>query len=258
MVDFGRTVLFGNENGRFGLYGGNVTKVSDKLDRLFLNSFPPVGGVPSILPGGVTPTAATATIFDVKHDLMLMTIVDPDTGANRNVMTTWNEQTWSLSSQGVDLVFIGSQKVRSNFIAWGTDGTSLYPLFQEASASLVKRLDTKMYGADSPFLIKDLYSLHVAAQDLSAAHAGVAGTVTFNTSGPAQQEVGHESAMSGVYSSITLGMLAFPAPPPAWPTWTSGTQGLAFNLLGMRLVTNSPDWVLGQLVFGYVPVAFTN
>jgi hypothetical protein len=252
MQDFGRSVVFGNETGIYGLYGGNVTKISEKLDRLFLNAlFPPTGGA-------LTPSGATATIFNVKHYLCLMTIVDPDTGADRNVMSTWNEKGWNVTSQGVALTFIGSQKVNSKFTAWGTDGSNLYPMFQQASSTLVKRLDTKVYGADSPFIIKDLWSLHVVAQDLSSGQSGVAGTVTFNMSGPANQQPGYNSALSGVYQNVTLGMLQFNAPSPSWPTWTSGTQGLPFNLLGMRLSTTSPDFVLSNLVLGWVPNGFTN
>lgn len=252
LQDFGRSVVFANETGIFGLYGGNVTKISDNLDRLFLNALFPLAA------GALTPTSATATIFDVKHYLCLMTIIDPDTGAARNVMATWNEKAWNITSQGVALNYLGTQKVSSKFTAWGTDGTSLYPLFQKPSSSLIKRLDTKIYGADTPFFIKDLWSLHVVAQDLSDNDAGVAGTVTFNMSGPATQQPGFNSALSGVYDSVTLGVLGFAAPSPAWPTWTSGTQGLPFNLLGMRLSSMSPDFVLGNLVLGWVPSSFTN
>ena len=252
MQDFGRAVTFGNETGRYGLYGGNVAKTSGKLDRLFLNAlFPPAGGA-------VAPSGATATLFDVKHDLMLMTIIDPDTGLARNVMATWNEKTWTITSQTVNLLYIGPQKVRSVFTAWGTDGTKLYPLFQQPSATLVKRLDTKVYGVDSLFLIKDLYSLHVTAQDLSAGQTGVAASVTFNTSGPAQQAPNFNSAPSGGYASVPIGTLNFAAPSPAWSVWTSGTKGLPFNLVGMRLQSTSPDFVLGFVALGYVPVSFTN
>ena len=39
--DYGRANVFGNTTGIYGLYGGNVTKISGKLDRLFVNaSFP--------------------------------------------------------------------------------------------------------------------------------------------------------------------------------------------------------------------------
>jgi hypothetical protein len=252
LQDYGRANVFGNTTGIYGLYGGNVAKISGKLDRLFVNaSFPPANGA-------VTPTGAVATLFDVKHYLCLMTIADPDTGSLRNVMITWNEKDWVVTSQTVNLVYIGTQKVSSRLLAWGTDGKSLYPLFAQPSASLIKRFDTKNYGADSAFLIKDLWSVHLIAQDLSQGLAGITGNVSFVMSGPAQQELGYPSAMSGVYNNVNVGTMSFQAPSPAWPTWTSGTKGLPFNLIGMRFSSTSPDFVLGYLGLGYVPVSFTN
>lgn len=250
--DFGRAVPFLNTTGVYGLYGGNVTKISEKLDRLFLNAiFPPTTNA-------VTPSAATATIFDIKHYVCLLTMLDPDLGTYRNVMVAWNEKGWFVASQTPGLTFVSEQKVNSDFTAWGTDGSKLFPLFQTPSATLTKRFDTKFYGNDAPFLIKDLWSVHLIAQDLSASLSGVAGSMTLVTSGPAQQESQFPQAMSGVYAEIPLGVLSFQAPPPYWPTWTSGTQGLAFNLLQARFSTTSPDFVLGNFVLGYAPVSFTN
>lgn len=252
MQDFGRAVPFANTTGVYGLYGGNVTKISEKLDRLFLNAiFPSTAGA-------VTPSAATATLFNIKHYLCLLTMLDPDTGVYRNVMVAWDEKGWFVASQAPTITFISSQKVNSNFTAWGADGTSLFPMFQTPSATLSKRFDTKFYGNDAPFLIKDLWSVHLVAQDLSQGQSGVAGSMVLVTSGPAQQEPQYPQAQSGVYAEIPLGVLNFPAPPPFWPTWTSGTQGLAFNVLQARFATTSPDFVLGNFVLGYVPVAFTN
>jgi hypothetical protein len=250
--DFGRAVPFLNTTGVYGLYGGNATKISEKLDRLFLNAiFPPTAAA-------VTPSAATATLFNIKHYLCLLTMMDPDTGVYRNVMAAWDEKAWFVASQAPTLTFISAQKVNSDFTAWGTDGTNLFPMFQAASPTLPKRFDTKFYGNDAPFLIKDLWSVHLVAQDLSASLSGVAGSMTLVTSGPAQQETNFPQAASGVYAEIKLGVLAFQAPPPYWPTWTSGTKGLAFNVLQARFSTTSPDFVLGNFVLGYVPVAFTS
>ena len=35
MQDFGRSILFANETGIFGLYAGGATKISAKLDQIF-------------------------------------------------------------------------------------------------------------------------------------------------------------------------------------------------------------------------------
>ena len=122
----------------------------------------------------------------MKHYLLLMTILDPDTGAMRNVMATWNEKDWVLTSQSVSLTYIATQEIASKLYAWGTDGSSIYPLFAQPSIALSKRIDTKYYGADSQFLLKDLVSVQIVAQDQSVDLAGVSGSLSFVVSMPVQ------------------------------------------------------------------------
>ena len=256
--DFGRSVIAGNVTGIYGLYGGNFAKVSKPLDQIFVSaSFPPT-------PGAVLPSSACATLFDVKHYLMLMTIVDPDSGAARPVMATWNEKEWNITSQSVALTFIGTQKVSSKLYAWGTDGASLYPLFSKPSALLTKRLDTKLYGADRAHLFKDLMSFYMTAQDRSVGNVGVSATVQFAVSGPAVPDLvapltvaGQPvvSMPSGVYNNYLIEQPNFQAPAPSWPTFGSGTGGLPFQLISARITTTSPDFALANIMLGSVPIA---
>lgn len=244
--DFGRSILFMNETGVYGLYGGAVTKVSTKLDQLFTDAlFSP-------RPGSISePSSAIATLFNVKHYLGLMTIVDPDTSAARNVMVTWNEKDWVITSQSVGLTYIGSQKVESKFQAWGTDGHSLYPLFAKPSALLTKRLDLKVYGAESMFIMKDMLGFWMQAQDRSAERAGIQASVSFAMSGLAIQNPQSPSIPSGVYSGVLIQEPELPAAPPFWPLWGTGTVGMPFLSIGARITTTSPDFAIGNLVLGY-------
>lgn len=242
--DYGRTVLFGNTTGVYALYGGAVTKVSGKLDQLFTDaSFPPTGSA-------VVPTGAAATIFNIKHYLMLMTIFDPDLEINRNVMVTWNEKDWCLTSQTVDLTYIGTQKVSSKLNAFGTDGTSIYPLFDQPSASLIKRIDTKLYGADSMFVQKQLLAAYMMAQDKSGNGAGIIGTQSMVASGLADQ-MSELPSVPDVVSTMVIKQPDFKAPAPFFPLWGTGTNGQAFTTMGLRFQTQSPDFILGDWVLGY-------
>lgn len=248
--DFGRSILAGNSTGIYGLYGGNLAKVSSKMDDIFVNAiFPPTADA-------VLPSAATATLFDIKHYLCLMTIQDPDTKQYRNAMVTWNEKEWIVTSQSVTLTYIGSQKISSKFYAWGTNGTNLYPLFNAPSTSLTKRFDTKQYGADSSFLVKDLMFTSMTAQDLSSGAAGVQGSMSYVASGLAVQAAGYGAVQSGVAQNSLISSINFSSPNPYWGTWWAGTVGLSFVYAGARFTTNSPDFVLANLVLGYVPVGF--
>lgn len=259
--DFGRTLIIANETGAYGLYGGAATKISEKLDELFDEAiFPPAAGA-------LTPTAAVATLFNIKHYLLLMTMKDPDTGLPVNKMITWNEKEWVITSQTVALNYIGTQKVSSKFQAWGTDGSHLYPLFDQPSPFLTKRLNTKLYGGDNPLMIKDVVGMWLTAQDQSAGLAGVNIGTTFNVTGlaiqttpvtpnvPMESVPNFDTGGSAAGIQVFYGTPNFQAPPPFWPLWATGGGGAPFVSLGLRMTTTSPDFILGHLMIGYTETA---
>ena len=214
--------------------------------------FPPTAGA-------LTPSSAIATIFNIKHFLMLLTIKDPDTGSNRNVMVTWNEKEWVLTKQSVDFTIIGYNETDSLFTAYGTDGASLYPLFQTPSATLEKRLDTKSYGGENPLFIKELYGVWMCAQDQSAAKAGVSADLSIAISGLALQNnpaapnmpnASVPSVTTGGSLSLLVAQPTFQAPPPYFPIWGTGATGVFMNA-ELKLTTTSPDFILSHLLIGY-------
>ena len=245
--DFSRTILFANLTGVYGLYGGAVSKVSTKIDDLFLNAVFPSAG-------GVTPCAAVATIFNIKHYMLLMTIMDPDTGMSRNVLSCWNEREWTVASQSVSFTFIGTQKIGSKLFAWGTDGTSMYPLFATPSSTLIKRIDTKLYGGNAPFMIKDLVGFYTQARDLSSAQAGVALSVGLDVGGIAYQNPNFPSVPTEQYPS---GLLQPPSFAPGgntayFPVAGVGSGGVPFIVAGFEITTSSPDFILANLMIAYI------
>lgn len=242
LQDFGRTILFANETGVYGLYGGSVNKISAKLDQLFTDAILP--------PTGLVPTGAVATLFNIKHYLLLMTIADPDTGEPVNKMITWNERDWVVTSQSVALTYIGSQKVSSKLYAWGTDGAKLYPLFHQPSASLTKRLDTKFYGAPQSLMAKQLDSGYVVAQDQSG--QGISMTLQFVASGMAVQAPRFEQSTNTTATALREPTFsAAESAAPYWPVWGGEVGTVPFFHLGCRLTTTSPDWILGNLLLSY-------
>ena len=254
--DFGRAVIIANTIGAFGLYGGAVTKISAKMDGVWRNaSFPPTVNA-------VTPSAAIAHIFDIKHYLLLMSVTDPDSGLVRTVMSAWNEKDWCILSQSPNLTFIGTQSDGSSFSAWGTDGTSLYPLFSQPSTKIQKRLDTKAYGADRPYIVKSFVGAWMTASDLSTDAQGIGGSMVAVASGTPNYTT--NPAMPGTVTnrSYTLSPPPFFASPtPYFATWGGGfpapgpdgvtASGFAFTTLQLLFSSNSPDFVLGNWVTGY-------
>lgn len=267
LQDFGRSTIIGNATGLYGVYGGAATKISDKLNKLFIpapSASPPIlwngsrstssnGGLfvpPSA--GGLTPSGSIATLFDVKHFLCLLTILDADTGAQRNVMAVWNEAHWTIASQTPVLVYIAPQKVGTVYNTWGTDGTSLYPLFAAPSNTLPKRIDTKLYGADHMYVQKQALAVYMMAQDNSGDLEGVSGELTFVGSGIEPVNPNFPS-MTSVTSSATFAEQPnFQAESPYWPLWGTSIGGWYFTTGGLRLETTAPDFTLADLVMGYV------
>jgi hypothetical protein len=237
LQDYGRTVLFANPLGVFGLYGGAVTKISSKIDEIFNNAiFPPT-------PGALLPSAAVAEIFSIRVYLLLMTILDPVTKAQRNVMLAWDEKEWFIVSQSSALIYISTQEVGTIITAWGTDGTTLRPLLSVPSATLQKRLVSKHYGASEIFLQKTALAFYAQGQDRSAAQAGVTLTGTVDT------DSNQSFAMPNT--------MTFPAPNPAGdglPAVAVFAQGsgdiVGFNL-GFTVVSTSPDFTIENLALAY-------
>ena len=248
LQDFGRASVLANETGLYGLYGGAVTPISTKIAQLFNTAVYPVDG-------GVTPSSAIATIFNVKHYVYLLSVVDPDTGDTRKIMLLWNEKDWTVASQSIDLLAITTRKVGSEYAAWGTDGQAVYPLFVAPSSALPKRLDTKIYGADRPFIQKQALVVYMQAQDHSQASVGVSGTISLAVSGIAVQNAFNPSLRSGVFAQTVNVQPDFTAPSPFWSLWGTSLGGIGFVMVGVRYTTMSPDFTLGNLVVGYIEAA---
>lgn len=253
--DFGRNIIIANEVGIFSIMGGGASKISDKVDGTFTTmAFPPAVGV-------LTPTAAVAHLFNIKHYLFLCTLQDPDTFEMRNVMLTWNGRDWSVTSQSPDLIAIGTQKRGSQLFAWGHDGKKLYPLFDQPSATLEKRIDTKLYGANSPIVVKELLSIYLQAQDQSATLDGVAAEMEFAVSGVALQADDLESVPTQVYTQAEFAAVLgndllvqnpdFQAPEPGWPVFGTAAGGVPALNIGARITTKSPDFILAHLLLAY-------
>lgn len=224
---YGLSILYGNATGEYGLYGGAVKNLSrSKLNSLFDSAiFPPTAGA-------VFPSSAVANIHTIKTYLMLMTITDPVTGLPREVMVGWDETDWFLASQSANLTFIGTQASNSLYTAWGTDGNSLFPLFNVASQSLEKRFSTKLFGAQTFPTIKISDGVWFLATDVSADQSGI----TFN--------VNIDSEFGSFTSPISP--LEFPGPQAA-----GETGDIYGSFLGLSVTSTSADFVLKHMVLGY-------
>lgn len=135
---FSRNIVFANSFGVHVSYGGAVSKVSEVLDGVYTT-------VPNF--GGFQPSSAKAIIYGKKVWMVLLPIIDPIGGqtVNKLFMTTGGKQWWS-SQQDIPLTFVASQELNSLLTAWGTDGQSIYPLFQQPSSGFTKTVQSKLWA----------------------------------------------------------------------------------------------------------------
>ena len=243
--DYGQSILFGNSNGVQGLYGGNVQRISKKIQDLFANAaFPPAAGA-------VTPSSAVANIYTIPVYLMNMTLVDPTTKTTRTVMIAWNESAWFIVSQASTMTFIGTQEISSKMSAWGTDGKSLYPLLASPSAELQKKLATKFWAAERPFIIHQPLVPYIRATDESAGQAGIALTLNMESAGLAQQIGGVGPTELPSYNVANITQPNFLAPRGELPVWAGAATAVAGAGLGMTITTRSPDLTLEDITVAY-------
>ena len=164
--DFSRTILFANPLGVFGLYGGSVTKISQKIEQLFDNAiFPttvyPTTGQP------IFPSSAVANIHNRKAYCILMAITNPITNEPQNVILMWNEHDWVVATSEANLSYIGTREIASDLSAWGTDGKSIYQLFEQPSQTLPKIISSKLMGIETALITKQALAMYLQAVDIS-------------------------------------------------------------------------------------------
>lgn len=236
--DFSRTALFANALGVYGLYGGSVTKVSEKMDDIFsAAAFPPTAGA-------LTPSGAVAEIYEKKTYLLLMTVFDPLVSQYRNVMLEWDEKEWGVASQTIVPIFIGTEMSNSVPSAWGTDGTTLFPMFSTPSASLTKKFSTKLYGARHFPMVQQSMSIHAMTTDKSS---GATGVILSGT-------IDNEETIYALSSSLNFGVAAQSNATPivSIDAGSGSIGGSVFGCyLGLTLSSTSEDFELNHLSFGY-------
>lgn len=135
---FSRNIVFGNDFGAHVSYGGAVSKISDNLDGVYDSL--------GIGFGGFVPSACKAIVFGKRIWCLLIPVIDFVTNQQVNKLFCWDGKKWFSTQQDVNLVFCQHQEINSDITAYGTDGISIYPLFQQPSTGFTKRLQSKLWS----------------------------------------------------------------------------------------------------------------
>jgi hypothetical protein len=232
VTTLGQDILVANPTGIFVSSGGAFVKQSEALDGVY-NTVPSTQFNANPF-NGFQLSAAKATIFGKRVWMALVPIVDPVTQQEVSKLLMFNGKLWWASQQDADLFFIQGQEINSIYTAWGTDGTHLYPLFNQPSAAFTKTLQTKLWDdpggyesnkADTRFWgVFDYFStsspnltVDIDAIGIDFSGAQFANTQTYTITGPGS---------TGYFITLPQAI---------------GQQGI---FTGMTIQTNSADMVI--------------
>ena len=202
---FGRNIVFANAFGAQISYGAAVSKISEPLDGVY-------NTVPNF--ANFEPSAAKAIIFGKKVWILLLPIIDPISNQQVNKLLMWNGKIWWASEQSVAINYIQHQEINSVLTAYGSDGSSIYPLFDTPSSNFSKRAQSKLWTRSLLTLLQTSTRLWGAAQYYSVDSPDLTVTIDNET--------------TGAETTISLA--------PTQMTWTTGGVAMSWTTGGIPMI----------------------
>ena len=181
VVSIEESLIFANIQGVFRLRGGNVDKISDDLDGIFLAAASTLTSDTA----AQSPSAALMQINDKLVYLLVVPVQGPLDMSPRNAVVMWDQQRWWVGSQSVTLQSIGTQEVNSIIKAWANTGTTLNKMFLTPSGSLTKTWQSKLWSGEGLFTVKQGMRLYTMAYDESSGGYTFTGTFDYRQEGTA-------------------------------------------------------------------------
>lgn len=242
---FGRALVFANPSGVYALYGGAAEKISDKLDQLFANA----------TFSDPTPTSFVTVIYGVKCYGLLFKTISPFTGETINIIAAWDGHKWFLASQIASITQISGQEKDATLMAWGNDGTKLYPLFSTRSDTLEKKLQTKLWAGTSPIIFKQTLRAYVQAFDNSGSGFSLSGTCDSDVG---TQNINLSSLGAVKWVNKSLAAVTWENDSDVTVGWSGAGLGIsgidlaqAGKLLGFTITSKSKDFTMVSLGMAY-------
>jgi hypothetical protein len=184
------------------------------------------------------PSACLATVFGKHIYCFLYRIYDPESGEPENVVFCWDGQRWWPYLPSVALQQISTVEIESTILAYGSDGTYIYPLFNTPNPALPKALYAKLYTAPSIAHQKKAWSFYALIDLYGSAPATVPFTMTIDS------EAGEVP--------FPLQSIEGDLVPPQTLMWarSGSVQGSGYAL-GFSLTSTWGDFSIHDLTFGY-------
>jgi hypothetical protein len=194
---FGRFMNTITSMGIFLTYGSDAQASGEKLTNLWA----------TLDQTRFLPTLAPVTMFGKRFMLCNGEFTDP-WGRKRSMLLVWDGTKWTVASQNLDLTHIGYYEQDTKIDAYGTDGTSLYHLFDHPDPALPKRLSTKLTkGAGiSQITIKNFKRLFMELHDNFGGGVGWTGKLIASGGGipTGSQDISFQLGQGENYKIIPL------------------------------------------------------
>jgi hypothetical protein len=161
-----RSVLFMNDYGVYALVGSTTSKISDSLDGMIPNidfSSPVYAG--QVLLNNILCAAFNFRYYDV-----------PFSGGYRYIQAIFFEKKWFLTSQNNSLAYITSVPVGGKITLFGTDGTTLYRLYNDATSNISTIVQTALLPMEDNIRTKQALKFAIEATNSNVV-AGINATV---------------------------------------------------------------------------------
>lgn len=245
---FGRSVVFANPNGVYSIFGSSATKISDALDGLFSAADFDT----------VTPCIASGTLFNIKVSTFLFRTTNPQSGLTYNMIAVFDGRRWWTATQEVAPSFMSPQEMNSILNSYGTEGDTLFQLFAQPSAALVKTLVSKLWGGQYGFLsYKNVLRLYSEIDTFSGEIASVTLTVD-NQNGSLNHPVNVGATQNIVWLNNSNQQIEWFNNSGDPITWITAAKIAAVDgagsglLLGYTLTSTNLDIILERAAIGYV------
>jgi hypothetical protein len=234
---FFRTIVFLTQYGIYAIVGATPQKLSDKLDGLFPD---------------LTLTADCPHAIGTVHNVFIWAVLVPyvppaDTGvgATRRLLLCFAQGKWFFMS-AANLTWITSVVVDGQPTIWGTDGTALFQLAADPTASVDYTLKTKLFdfGDSTQQKLMNRFGMEFFSENV------VTPTVTLEN----EDTMRPISVMGSGTNALTFESLSFDGSPPL--TFVGAglqmvRQGRDAHIrgryLGLTLSGTEPAWTLSGL-----------
>lgn len=240
---FGRGIILVNTNGIYDLFGNAATKISDPLDGLW-----------ATLDTSVKPTSAVCTLYGIRCLVVCFRAADY-LGITRNMLALFDGKKWWTANQEIPPTFIYTQEIDSDLTTYGTEGATIYPLFQVPSMTVLKTLQSKLYGGRLGYLSNKMSNRYALELD-TLGQDSLVPTVTIDSE---TSQIPVQGSLSGqlIWTNAAGQAIQFQNASFQNLFWTlSGLINIvrATNwgaLLGFTFTSLSPDFVILKCGIGY-------